>query len=57
MATKIDLPKDLIKEAFTAKLASLKRAQTAATNKLIKAALDDELSQITLAIASMTEIK
>lgn len=57
MAVKIDLPKDLVKNCFTVKLASLRRAHKEATNPLIKQALDDELSQITKAIDTMAEIK
>lgn len=57
MAVKLDLPKDVIKLAFKAKIDSLKRAITSASNPLIKTALDDELGQINHALATMTEIK
>ena len=57
MAVRLELPKDLVKLAFKSKIDSLKRAQTAATNPLIKSALDDELGQITQALGTMTEIK
>lgn len=57
MATKIELPKDVIKIAFKKHIDSCKRASTAATNTLIKNALDDEIGQITKALDTMTEIK
>lgn len=57
MAVKIDLPRDAVKIAFKAYTASLKRSINAATNPLIKNALEDELGQITKALDTMTEIK
>lgn len=57
MPTRIELPKELVKSAFVQKQQSLRRAITQATNALVKSALDDELSQITKAIDTMTETK
>lgn len=57
MAVKIELAKDVIRVAFKKHIDSCKRAQVAATNTLIKTALDDEIGQITKALDTMTEIK
>lgn len=57
MATRIELPRDLVKTAFTMKISSLKRAEKEATNPLIRAALQDELGQIQTALNTMAEIK
>lgn len=57
MATRIELPRDLVKTAFTMKINSLKRAEKEATNPLIKTALADELGQIQTALNTLTEIK
>lgn len=57
MATRIELPKDIVEAAFEKHIQSLRRAQTSATNKLIKNALADEERQIKAAIATVAEIK
>lgn len=57
MATRIDLPKDLVAAAFTQRTQSLQRAANAATNNLVKTALQDELRQLQSALATITEVK
>lgn len=57
MAVKVELSKELVKIAMKKHIDSIKRAVTAATNPLIKNALEDELGQITKAMDTMTEIK
>ena len=57
MATRVELPKEIVKialeQACTLRLRQLK----AATNDLIKKALDDEERQIRAGIATITEMK
>jgi len=57
MATRIELPKKIVSDAFKQREDSLKRAINTATNELVKTALQDELNQITAAKATITEIK
>lgn len=55
--TVVELPRDIVKIAFKKHVDSLKRAETAATNPLIKSAIADELGQITKAMDTMAETK
>lgn len=57
MATRVELPKDIVEAAFVKSLQSAERAMKAATNKLIQNAIKDEITQIRAATATMTETK
>ena len=57
MATRIELPKDLVKRSFTTTIASLKRAINNAGNPGVKTALEHELAEITKAVDTASEIK
>lgn len=57
MATRIELDRSIVKAALDKHLQSAKRARAAATNELIKRALDDEISQITKASDTLTDTK
>lgn len=57
MATRVELPKDLVKTALEQAASLRARNIKAATNALIKTALEDEERQIRAAIGIMTEIK
>ena len=57
MASRVELPKEIVKPALEQRAASLKRSQKAASNKLIADAYEKELEAVTLAINTITEIK
>jgi len=57
MATQVDLPKDLIKAALEQAISLRRRNVTAATNNLIKNALEDEISALRKGIDTMKETK
>lgn len=57
MATRIELPKELVRNAFETNIASLKRAINTAKTEMVKEAYRHELAQITNALASITEVK
>jgi len=57
MATRVDLPKEIITSAFETKCASLRRGINSATNPVIKEALQQELGAITSALGKMVDIK
>jgi len=57
MATRADLPKDLVAACIDQKIASTKRAINTATNELIKTALKDELAQLSTGRNTLTDIK
>lgn len=57
MATRIDLPKELVKAAFKQRQDSLKRSISNATNTLVKEAYESELKQLNTAIDTIAEIK
>lgn len=57
MATKVELPKELVQVALVQARGLRERGMKAATNALIKQALDDERLAIHNAIQSLTEVK
>lgn len=57
MATRVELPKELVDGALETKIASVKRAANNATNPIIKDALNKELAALNSAKVTLTEIK
>ena len=57
MATRVELPKELIKTALEQAAALRQRNIKATANAIIKQALEEELRQITLAKDTMTDSK
>lgn len=57
MATRVELPKQMIVDAIEKKLASCKRAQNTATNPLIKELMNKEIAEYTHSLATMSETK
>lgn len=57
MAVKVELPLALLKEALRGAIALRNRQSNAASNTLIKKALDDEIAVFTTAMNTATETK
>lgn len=57
MPIKIDMPKGVLKSALEQAISLRRRNVNAATNELIRNALEDEIKNIRLAMDTMTEIK
>lgn len=57
MATKVELPKDLVRAALEQAKSLRTRNIKAATNALIKQALEEEEKAIVQAIGTLTEVK
>lgn len=57
MATRIELPMQLVQDALATKIASTKRAANAATNPLIKDVLQKELAALETAKNTLAEVK
>lgn len=57
MATKVELPKELVKAALEQAASLRARNIKSATNPLIKQALEEEDRQIRAAISTLTETK
>lgn len=57
MATRVELPKDIIKAALEQAAGLRSRNKKAATNELIKQALDQEETAIRAALNTLSEIK
>lgn len=57
MATRVELPKDLVKLALQGAISLRVRQDKAASNALIAKALQDEIAALTTAMNTLTEIK
>lgn len=57
MATRVELPRELVKNALENAIALRERQIKAATNQIIKDALAQEQAVITAAATQLTEIK
>lgn len=57
MAVKVELPKEILNSALEQAIAIRKRNANAATNSIIKQALEEEISKIQIAKGSLHDIK
>lgn len=57
MATRVELPKEIVKYALEQAVSLRHRQIKAATNALIKKALEDELASLTTGLNTLTEVK
>lgn len=57
MATKVELPKEIVRQSLELRIQSTRRAAKAATNKLVAEAYTSEADQITAALGTITEVK
>lgn len=57
MATRVDLPMPIVKAALQQAISLRVRNKNAATNELIRKALEDEITAIQHSVNTVTEVK